>query len=101
MGSFSALVIHRRAAGQARQHRRHAAYRLAAAGPATAIMDSVPDTPDPQTRSAVTQRIIAHVTRGWPRLSEPIVRHRAASAPARPDHSRQRLPETSPISRLA
>src|SRR5208282_5516349 len=25
---------------------------------------------------AVTQRIIAHVTRGWPRLGEPIVRHR-------------------------
>jgi hypothetical protein len=36
----------------------------------------VPDTPDPQTRAAVTQRIIAHVTRGWPRLGEPIVRHR-------------------------
>jgi len=39
-------------------------------------MESVPDTPDPQTRIAVTQRIIAHVTRGWPRLGEPIVRHR-------------------------
>ena len=39
-------------------------------------MDSMPDTPDPQTRTAVTQRIIAHVTRGWPRLGEPIVRHR-------------------------
>ena len=38
-------------------------------------MDSVPDTPGPQTRTAVTQRIIAHVTRGWPRLGEPIVRH--------------------------
>jgi hypothetical protein len=36
----------------------------------------VPDIPDPQTRSAVTRRIIAHVTRGWPRLGEPIVRHR-------------------------
>jgi hypothetical protein len=41
-----------------------------------AIMDSVPDTPDPQTRTAVTQRITAHVTRGWPRLGVPIVRHR-------------------------
>jgi hypothetical protein len=39
-------------------------------------MDSVPDTPDPQTRTAVTRRIIAHVSRGWPRLGEPIVRHR-------------------------
>ena len=39
-------------------------------------MDSVPGTPDPQTRTAVTQRIIAHVRRGWPRLGEPIVRHR-------------------------
>ncbi len=39
-------------------------------------MDSVPETPDPQTRTAVTRRIIAHVTRGWPRLGEPIVRHR-------------------------
>ncbi len=38
-------------------------------------MDSVPQTPDQQTRTAVTQRIIAHVRRGWPRLSEPIVRH--------------------------
>jgi hypothetical protein len=44
-------------------------------GPA-AIMDSVPDTPGPQTRTAVTRRIIARVSRGWPRLGEPIVRHR-------------------------
>ena len=39
-------------------------------------MDSVPETPDQQTRTAVTRRIIAHVSRGWPRLGEPIVRHR-------------------------
>lgn len=44
--------------------------------PPPAIMDSVPETPDQQTRTAVTRRIIAHVRRGWPRLSEPIVRHR-------------------------
>jgi hypothetical protein len=50
--------------------------RLAAAGRATAIMDSVPGTPDPQTRTAVTRRMIAHVRRGRPRLGEPIVRHR-------------------------
>jgi hypothetical protein len=39
-------------------------------------MDSVPHTPDLQTRNAVTRRIIAHVTAGWPRLGEPLVRHR-------------------------
>jgi hypothetical protein len=39
-------------------------------------MEDVPDTLDPQTRTAVTQRIIAHVTRGRPHLGEPIVRHR-------------------------
>jgi hypothetical protein len=39
-------------------------------------MDGMPDAPDPQTRTAVTQRITAHVKRGWPRLGEPIVRHR-------------------------
>ena len=39
-------------------------------------MDSVPHTPDPQTRNAVTRQIIAHVTAGWPRLGEPLVRHR-------------------------
>jgi hypothetical protein len=39
-------------------------------------MDSVPQTPDQQTRNAVTARIIAHVTAGWPRLGEPLVRYR-------------------------
>jgi len=39
-------------------------------------MDSVPQTPDQQTRDAVTRRIIAHVAVGWPRLDEPQVRHR-------------------------
>jgi hypothetical protein len=34
-------------------------------------MDSVPDMPDPQTRTAVTQRITAHVTRGWPTSASP------------------------------
>ena len=42
-----------------------------------AIMDSVPHTPDPQTRNAVTRQIIAHVTASWPRLGEPLVRHRS------------------------
>lgn len=39
-------------------------------------MDSMPATPDAQTRTAITQRIVAHVRRGWPRLGEPLVRHR-------------------------
>jgi hypothetical protein len=39
-------------------------------------MESVPQTPGQQTRNAVTRRIIAHVTAGWPRLGEPLVRHR-------------------------
>jgi hypothetical protein len=39
-------------------------------------MDSVPQMPDQQTRDAVTARIIAHVTAGWPRLGEPLVRYR-------------------------
>ena len=39
-------------------------------------MGSMPGTPGPQTRTAVTWRIIVHVTRGWPRPGEPIVRHR-------------------------
>jgi len=39
-------------------------------------MDDVVDTPTPQTRTTVTQRIIAHVTHGWPHLGEPTVRHR-------------------------
>jgi hypothetical protein len=39
-------------------------------------MDSAPQSPDPQTRNAVTRRITDHVTRGWPRPGEPLVRHR-------------------------
>jgi len=39
-------------------------------------MDGMPDTPDPQIRTAVTQRICAHVKRGWPRLGEPVVHYR-------------------------
>jgi len=38
-------------------------------------MHSVPQTPDQQTRNAVTRRVIAHVTAGWPRLGEPSVRY--------------------------
>lgn len=39
-------------------------------------MESMPQTPDEQTRNTVTRRITAHVTAGWPRLGEPLVRHR-------------------------
>jgi hypothetical protein len=39
-------------------------------------MGSVPQTPDPQARNAVTSRIITHVTAGWPRLGQPQVRYR-------------------------
>ena len=39
-------------------------------------MENVPQTPDQQTRNAVTRRITAHVTAGWPRLGDPLVRHR-------------------------
>ena len=61
-------------------------------------MDSVPETPDQQTRTAVTRRIIAHIRRGWPRLGEPIVRHRGRYcyvAALLPDHR-----EPTPILRL-
>ena len=61
-------------------------------------MDSVPQTPDQQTRNAVTRRITAHVTAGWPRLGEPLVRHRGQYC-----YVAARLPghrEPTPILRL-
>jgi hypothetical protein len=39
-------------------------------------MDRMPATPDQATRTAVTERIITHVQRGWPQLGQPIVHHR-------------------------
>jgi len=36
----------------------------------------MPAAIDRATRTAVTERIIAHVTHGWPRLSAPLVRFR-------------------------
>lgn len=65
---------------------------------APAIMDSVPQMPDQQTRNAVTRRIIACVTAGWPRLGEPLVRYRGQYcyvAALLPGH-----PEPTPILRL-
>jgi hypothetical protein len=39
-------------------------------------MGSMPDTPSQQTRNAITERITAHITRGWPHLGKPLLRHR-------------------------
>jgi hypothetical protein len=39
-------------------------------------MDCMPATPDMATRAAVTERIIAHVRRGWPQLGQPVVHYR-------------------------
>jgi hypothetical protein len=36
-------------------------------------MEIVPQTPDQQTRNAVTQRITARIAKGWPRLGEPVL----------------------------
>ena len=61
-------------------------------------MESVPQTPDQQTRNAVTRRILAYVPRGWPRLGEPVVRHRGQFC-----YVSARLPgdrEPAPILRL-
>ena len=54
----------------------HDRRRARPAPAAPTIMDSVPQTPDQQTRNAVTARITAHVTAGWPRLGEPLIRYR-------------------------
>ena len=37
-------------------------------------MDSVPQLPDQQTRNAVTARIIAHATAGWPRSKRSVLK---------------------------
>jgi hypothetical protein len=39
-------------------------------------MDDMPVAPDQATRTAVTERITAHVRHGWPRLGQTIVTHR-------------------------
>jgi hypothetical protein len=39
-------------------------------------MDRMPAAIDQATRTTVTERIIAHVQRGWPRLGTPLVRFR-------------------------
>ena len=91
-------MFRRHAAAQARQHQVRRRPGLAATRLATSHHGSMPDTPDP--RPLVTQRIIAHVTRGWPRLGEPIVHHRGqfcyiSCPPSPPGHR-----EPTPIVRL-
>jgi hypothetical protein len=54
---------------------------------------TVPDSPSPQARTAVTARITAHITQGWPHLREPVVTHRGQFC-----YVAARLPE--PILRL-
>ncbi len=39
-------------------------------------MEPMPTAIDQATRTAVTQRITAHVRRGWPRLAAPAIRFR-------------------------
>jgi len=71
------------------------------------IMDDMAATIDQATRTAVTARIIAHVTRGWPHLDTPIVRFRgrfcyvdAVARRSRIDIVLRRHPRPSPILRL-
>jgi len=70
-------------------------------------MDHMPATIDQATRTAVTTRIVAHVTRGWPHLGTPIVRFRgqfcyvdAVTRRSRIDTVLRRHPQPSPILRL-
>jgi hypothetical protein len=61
-------------------------------------MDSMPQTPGPQTRNAATSRIITYATAGWPRLGEPEARYRGRYC-----HIAAKLPghrEPSPVLRL-
>ena len=59
---------------------------------------TVPDAPNPQTRTAVTARITTHVKQGWPHLGEPVVTFRGQFC-----YVAARLPghrQPSPILRL-
>jgi len=61
-------------------------------------MNGMSDTPSQQTRTVVTERIIAHAKRGWPHLGEPLVRYRGSFC-----YVSARLPghrEPAPILRL-
>jgi hypothetical protein len=71
------------------------------------IMQYMPAAIDQATRTAVTARITAHVTRGWPHLETPIMRFRGqfCYVDAVPRRSRinavlRRSPQPSPILRL-
>jgi hypothetical protein len=67
-------------------------------------MDPVPALPDQATKDATTQRIIAHVRRGWPHLGEPAITFRGqfcyVALPG-PRRARWRRPAPpSPVLRL-
>jgi hypothetical protein len=61
--------------GRPARHR-HQPHPATTAGHPRDIMDRMPATIDQATRDAVTQRLTAHVQRGWPRLGTPNVRFR-------------------------
>ena len=66
-------------------------------------MEPVPELPDAAIRTAVTERIIAHVRRGWPHLGDPLAQFRGpfcyVAIPA--PRSRWRRPAPpSPLLRL-
>ena len=70
-------------------------------------MGYMPAAIDQATRTAVTARITAHITRGWPHLDTPTVRFRgqfcyvdAAPRRNRTDAVLHRHPQPSPILRL-
>lgn len=70
-------------------------------------MEYMPAAIDQATRTAVTARIIAHVTHGWPHLATPIVRFRgrfcyvdAVARRSRIDAVLRRSAQPSPILRL-
>jgi hypothetical protein len=65
-------------------------------------MDAMAATIDQSTRTAVTDRITAHVRHGWPHVGDPIVSFRgqfcyvALPAPPRPRWLRRRSPPPPP-----
>ena len=61
-------------------------------------MDAVPDALDQITRATVTERLTAHVRRGWPHLGDPVVAFRGRFCYVAAHLPGQRHP--SPILRL-
>ena len=67
-------------------------------------MDTMPATPDQDTRDATAQRITAHVRRGWPHLGEPVTSFRGqfcyVALPGSPRSRWRRPAPPSPVLRL-